>query len=309
MLAKKIRHLLNGGAAAAGVDGLRAAIDAIAAEVAVHKAELGQIPKLRGETALADDAEAQCAALTARETHLYSAIEVAEIRIEKLRAKLAERINFRRLDRIEHHRREAREKFEALRHALLAAVEANEAASQAYAAAAAELGAHDAFLLVSRADYLPPGAVVRDGIVHWASVVSRELQGAATTAPRSPAAKPIAAVPVKNDATDLIAHGAPGKGPAHRFNLHLAAPQSAKPPQTAGASKISRPAPAAIPAPPPPALPKADADGNISIVVMRRGAEIAGKGRRPGEQIKVPLADAEAAVRAGLADFTGEAAQ
>lgn len=227
MLPAKIRKLLNGGAGAAGVEGLTAAINAITAEVAQHKAELGQIPKRRSEAALADDGEVRCAALTTRETELYASIEVAEIRIGKLREKLREQINLRRLDRIEHHRRTAREKFEALRAALRAAVEANEAASQAYAAAAAELGAGDAFSLVSRADYLPPGVVVRDMVENWELVVRRELDGAARTAPRSPAPS-IAAVPVNNDATAKIPHGAPGKGPIALYQVP-ARPQSAKP--------------------------------------------------------------------------------
>ena len=279
----------------------------------MHKTELAQIPKLRGEAALADDAETRCAAFTARETELYSAIEVAEIRIAKLQKKMSEQINFGRRDRIDHHRREAARAFEALRRALLAAVEANEAATQAYAAASTELGAGDAFSLVSRADYLPPGAVVRDMVEHWASVVHRELDGAARTAPRSPASAQPIAVPAKSDATELIPHGSPGKGPTRLFEvpplLGSATPATAKSAAPTMTAKPAAPkaAPTFAASLVSPVLPKADADGNIEIVVMRRGAEIAGRGRRAGEQIKVPFADAEAAVRAGVADFASEA--
>lgn len=125
-----------------------------------------------------------------------------------------------------------------------------------------------------------------------------------------------AARPAAPKELPIIPHGV-GAGPVRLYvepagpGSRRPAPQAApRPPQPAAATKISRPAPQPAPPPPPLVLPKADADGNISIVVMRRGAEIAGKGRRPGEQIKVPFADAEAAVRAGIADFTpGEAAK
>ena len=208
--AKKIRALLNGGAAAAGVDGLRAAVDAIAAEIAVHKREIVEIPKLRGEAALADDGEARCAALTARETELCAAIEVAEIRIARLREKLAEQINIRRRDRIEHHRLTAREKFEALASALRAAVEANEAATSAFSEACFELGVADATSLISRGDYLPPGAVVRAMVDHWQRVIRHELDVASQTAPRSPTKQ----TPVSTVATvATISHGDPGRGP------------------------------------------------------------------------------------------------
>ena len=167
LLPKKIRSLLNGGAAAAGVEGLKSAIETISAEAAAFRCELAEIPARRGQAALADDAVMAMASLKAREDELYAALEVAEIRLAALREKLPEQTDFRRRDRIEHHRREAREKFEALASALRAACDANEAATAAYEAAVRELGAGDAFSLVSRGSYLPPGAVVRAMVDHW----------------------------------------------------------------------------------------------------------------------------------------------
>ena len=90
LLAKKIRSLLNGGGTAAGVPGLREAIGMLEAEMEVHRAELGEIPARRGVAALADDAEKELAALTAREDHLYAAIEVAQHRVAALRERLDE---------------------------------------------------------------------------------------------------------------------------------------------------------------------------------------------------------------------------
>ena len=90
LLAKKIRSLLNGGATVAGVKGLRDVIDTLEAEMAAHRAELGEMPRRRGDLALADDAEKELAALSAREDHLYRAIDVAQLRIERLRGRLAE---------------------------------------------------------------------------------------------------------------------------------------------------------------------------------------------------------------------------
>ena len=305
MLPAKIRKLLNGGAAAAGVDGLRAAIDAIAAEIAAAKAELATLPTLRSEAALADDGEAQCTALTARETYLYSSIEVAEIRIAKLRDKLREQINYRRRDRIEHHRREAREKFEALTAALVAAVEANEAATAAYQAATAELGAGDAALLVTKVNYLPPGAVVRDMVAHWSAVTRREMEGAARALPTSPRPVP-QGTPFRHDGNAKplslgqpnISHGDFCKGPT-RLRQTPTAPQS----KPATAAKALPPKPA-VPLEPPPApvLPKPDADGCISIHTKNR-ITIAGTAHAAGKTLRLPFDEAKAAVLTGRADF------
>ncbi len=108
----------------------------------------------------------------------------------------------------------------------------------------------------------------------------------------------------------IIPHGV-GGGPVRNFDVGRGSskPAAEAPAAAPKASSPSpRPAPAPMPPPPapPPVVPAADADGNISIVVMRRGAEIAGQGRRAGEVVKVPFADAEAAVRAGIADFATE---
>ncbi len=112
----------------------------------------------------------------------------------------------------------------------------------------------------------------------------------------------------------IIAHGI-GAGPV-RLYVEPAGPGSRKPAAEAApkpSPTSQRPAPAPVPvppAPPPVVLPEPDIDGNIEIVILRMGAEVAGKGRRAGEQIKVPFADAVPAVKAGLADFaSGEAAK
>src|SRR5579863_2271649 len=81
MLAKKIRSLLNGGAAQAGVKGLQEAISATEAEMAAYRRELAEIPGKCADAALADDGAAEVLALRAREEMLYAQLEVAETQI------------------------------------------------------------------------------------------------------------------------------------------------------------------------------------------------------------------------------------
>jgi hypothetical protein len=90
LLAKKIRSLLNGGGTVAGIRGLREAIGQIEAEMEAHRIELAEIPGRRNDAAFADDAEKERAALSAREEHLCAALDVAEIRIGRLRERLEE---------------------------------------------------------------------------------------------------------------------------------------------------------------------------------------------------------------------------
>jgi hypothetical protein len=211
LLAKKLQSLLNGGASTAGVEGLGAAIATLESAMALHRRELADIPGKCVEAALADDAVAATRALRSREEELYAALEVLTIQVGKLREKLAEQINIRRRHRIEHHRREAREKFEALALALRVACVANEAATAAFEAACGELGVADATALVSRADYLPPGAVVSEMVEHWQAVVRRELEMASKTAPRSPTTTTKRTLPAVVS-YEPIPHGDVGKG-------------------------------------------------------------------------------------------------
>jgi hypothetical protein len=88
--AKTIRSYLNGGGSAAGVKGLKQAIDTIEAELLAHRAELDAIPAKRADAALADDAQKAVAALSDRENYLYGEVEIGEVRLGRLRARLAE---------------------------------------------------------------------------------------------------------------------------------------------------------------------------------------------------------------------------
>ena len=99
----------------------------------------------------------------------------------------------------------------------------------------------------------------------------------------------------------IIPHGSPGKGPT-RLRQVPAATQSAKP---APAAKALPPKPAAPLEPPPaPVRPKPDADGCGSITVLRRGFSTGdGAQHAIGKVLKLPFAEAEAAVRSGTADF------
>jgi hypothetical protein len=187
---KKVRSLLNGGAAAAGVDGLQAAISSIEGELAAFRREVAEIPRRCGEAALADDGVAQTQALRARESELYAALEVGENQLARLREKLTELINIKRRDRIAYHRAEARKAFEALVVALASAVEANEATGAVYEAAARELGGADAGRLIGRFTFLLGGFVRELVVERWPAETRRELEAAAGLAPLAPSSLP-----------------------------------------------------------------------------------------------------------------------
>jgi hypothetical protein len=227
LAAKKIRSLLNGGAEAAGVDGLQAAIEAVMAEIEEHKHALAEIPARRAEAALADDAVAKIAALGVREDELYSAIEVAEIRIAKLRDKLRERVNFGRRDRVAFHRAQVKQKFETLAAAFSAVVAANETALAAFEAAQRELG-NDARALVGVGYCELPG-LNREMAEHWASNRRRELAATARTAPRM-LSLPGDPPPPKPDFKPEMAHAIIPHGPFnHRVALRQDTPMEPRP--------------------------------------------------------------------------------
>jgi hypothetical protein len=184
LLPKKVRSLLNGGAAQAGVKGLQDAISALEADMAAHRRELAEIPGKCADAALADDGAAAVMALRSREEELYARLEVAEVQIGRLREKLQEQLDLRRSGLIEHHRREARAKFEKFVPLLAAAIDANDELRSAYESAARELGAGDARRLVTNATFLLPG-FTREMIDHWAAATRRELESAAQTPPPS----------------------------------------------------------------------------------------------------------------------------
>jgi hypothetical protein len=104
--AKRIRSLLNGGAAEAGVKGLREAVTTLEAELQAHRVELDAIPGKRADVLLADDAEKELAALKNREDLLYASIEVSEARLSRVRARLNElTASERKVDLVDRRRK------------------------------------------------------------------------------------------------------------------------------------------------------------------------------------------------------------
>jgi hypothetical protein len=148
MLAKKFRSLVNGGAAAAGADGLRAEINALEAERAKHTAELSDIPARREEVILADDHNDALDKLEALERELYRCIERIDLQVAALRERLPQQQDVGRRALVEHHRNvlaAATATFEA---AMIAAVDANDARLAALQEAARELGQEEANVFV-----------------------------------------------------------------------------------------------------------------------------------------------------------------
>jgi hypothetical protein len=187
-----VRSLLNGGAAEAGVEGLQAAVDAVAAEIAGYRNELALIPSQRGDAALADDAPAAFAKLSARENELLNAIGAAQYRLGRLHEKLVEQTDLRRNDRIAFHQAENRETFEKLDAAVSAAVAANLEARRVYENAARELGGGDAARLIQPLHF--GGLLLPDALETWRTFMRAALY------PSKPQAKP-ANLPLKQTAS------------------------------------------------------------------------------------------------------------
>jgi hypothetical protein len=276
-------------------------MQSIEAEAAKHRRELAAMPGLRADAILADDAVAAIAALKAREEELYGALEVGEMQLTRLREKLRERVNVRRLDRIEFHRRQAAERFEALAAALNAAVEANEAASAAFAAASAELGGGDAMLLVGQVDYLVPGAVIRDMVQFWHKATRSNLAASIARAPKVPTAPNVPSSPAFHDPARSF--GANDAEWAKRF-----VPPAITTPTPSRQTSDTRPARVASPppapsSPPPLQLPDPGPDGRMKVTVLRSGFTSAdGNQHKAGAVLDLPYKEAEAAIRGGAAD-------
>src|SRR5690348_10467914 len=90
MIAAKFRKLLNGGAAVAGVEGLRQAIADLERTREAHCQELAGVPGKRADLLLADDYATALDALEIRERELYREIEKIDLQVAALKPKLAE---------------------------------------------------------------------------------------------------------------------------------------------------------------------------------------------------------------------------
>jgi hypothetical protein len=184
ILPKKIRSLLNGGAAQAGVKGLQEAIAAVEADMAGYQRELAEIPAKCADAALADDGPVAVRALRSREEELYAQLEIVEVQVGRLREKLREQLDLRRRGLIDHHRKQNLEAFEKFVPLSLAAIEANDEIRRAYEAAVRDLGAGDAARLVTNATFQLPG-FNWETLDHFVATVRRELEAAASTVPPS----------------------------------------------------------------------------------------------------------------------------
>lgn len=87
---KAIRKLLNGGGTIAGLEGLRAAILAIEVEQDDLKRLANSFPAQPERAALEDDAEQKLLSLATREKETYARLEANDVRIARLRERLAE---------------------------------------------------------------------------------------------------------------------------------------------------------------------------------------------------------------------------
>lgn len=140
MLASKFRSLLNGGAAEAGVNGLRAEITALETERAKYVAELDDIPARRADLLLGDDHKNAVDKLEARESDLYRFIERIDLQSSALRDRLPQQQDVQYRDLVENHRSAFSVATAAFDEAMIAAVAANEAMAAARQAAVDELG-------------------------------------------------------------------------------------------------------------------------------------------------------------------------
>jgi hypothetical protein len=144
MLASKFRSLLNGGAAEAGVDGLRAEITALDTERAKHVAELDDIPARRADLLLGDDHKNAVDKLEARESDLYRFIERIDLQASALRERLPHQQDVGHRALVEHHRAALAACTATFEAAMLAAVDANAARLATRQEAVRELGQDEA---------------------------------------------------------------------------------------------------------------------------------------------------------------------
>jgi len=331
LLAKKVRHLLNGGGDAAGVQGVRDMIRAIENSIVASRAEIAEIPRKRAEAVLSDDAEKSLYELSTREDALFVSIEVAQSRIEKLRARLDELTITERCKEF------------AERHvAVLAAAEKFIVAAHAAHAATTELNLcreqmHAARFAVELASIpLAPGLInLCDQHQSQLRMFEDAIAKYRKSAPKSPAIKatPPKISPVKNfDPNVVIPHGAP-KGPVALYQTTGATAEGARltakflneggPPHFATArpakqSSASRPSaapPAAVAQKPKPApmtreqrvLPERAPEGHRRCRVIRSGYPDAdGKVLLQGEIVDVVNDTANLAALNGAVEFVAD---
>lgn len=288
LLPKRIRSLLNGGAAQAGVKGLQEAIAAIEADMAAHRRELAEIPGKCADAALADDGAAQVAALRSREEKLYAELEVAGIQVGRLRDKLRDQVDHARRDLIDRHRRQSRAAHEEAIPVILAAIAANEKMRLTYEAAERELGAGDAARLVGNFTFLLPGFTT-EVFNHYVAVTRRDGEAAASRA------APVQVAPAVN--APRFSPGAYGLGDTARREKN-SAPRQAMP---------NRPAsPPPQPAPPPRPLfnDVVAGEGECRVRVVRSGYEHPdGRACSTGDVIALTKIIAHSAVAAGACEF------
>ena len=177
MLASKFRSLLNGGAAEAGVDGLRAEITALETERAKHVAELDDIPARRADLLLGDDHKNAVDKLEARESDLYRFIERIDLQASALRDRLPQQQDIKYRDLVEHHRSALAVATAAFEEAMIAAVAANEAMAAARQAGVDELGLDSANIFLPLIHFV--GLINNQCLAAWRSRQKEQHERAA----------------------------------------------------------------------------------------------------------------------------------
>jgi hypothetical protein len=175
-----LRKLLNGGAAAAGVQGLEAEITGLLQKQKAAREELNANTFLRAKLLLADD-DAALDKLDVRDGELYRDLEKIQIALPKLQAKVVELRGARRKDRIKFHQDQLAAVSVKLNAAIDAALECNEQAVKTFEAACSEIG-NDHTL--PRIHF--PGMLNRDSVEFWRRDlrnVFAALSGAAVSPP------------------------------------------------------------------------------------------------------------------------------
>ena len=144
MLAKKFEHLINGGGAAMGIEGLQVEIIQLTGEMNKYRAELGEMPDQRAELILADNNAAALDKLEFRERDLYRSLEKAEMQLAALQTKIADLRDAEIQPRIEYHRSAVASAVATADAAILEAVQAHHAVIAALENGRRELGADKA---------------------------------------------------------------------------------------------------------------------------------------------------------------------
>src|SRR5258705_13826584 len=165
MLQRQPTHLRNGGAKAAGPDGLQAEIDALNVAMGAQKRELNAMPARREQLLLSDDADAELDKMELRERALYRHLEKGALQGAALQNRLAELQNAAIQPRIDYHRATLKVASERVEAAISAALEANKAAFAAFEDAVAEIGRDSANRLMPMVHYA--SFLNSDGLQLW----------------------------------------------------------------------------------------------------------------------------------------------